>query len=355
MTHLIELAPELKVKLFSHNDLDGIGDGIVTKLAFPNADVTYCGYHNIDERIKEFILSGKHHDYDLIFITDISVKEEVEGLINEHIPSDKIKLLDHHATAMHLNDNEWAFVNPNGRLGINSGTNMLFEYLVMNGFFKGVIYRDALEIFVEKIRRYDSWEWKNLYNDTEASSLNDLFWLYGINKFEKTFISRLQDLEYCVVSEGSWLDMYSQTDLAILQMDYDKKVAYINRKEKQMIKGRLVGNDVGFVFAEQYISELGNELADRHPELEFIVILDLGNKKASYRTVKDIDLGKDVAKHFGGGGHPKASGSEIDLDIVKMIIPMVFGSKKLVKRLVNQITGKGFLGKFGKLVDKLTK
>lgn len=349
------LTKETRTKIFSHNDLDGIGCGIVAKLAFNDPIVEYCGYNNIDSKVKDFINSGDFKNFDQIFITDISVNKDVEELINEVIPFGKIKLFDHHATATHLNENEWAFVNPNGINGKNSGTNMLFEYLVMNGFFKDKVYYDALEVFVEKVRRYDSWEWKEIYNDTEASSLNDLFWLYGVERFERIFIPRIKNLDICIVREGSWISMFNKADKAVLDVDYDKKVAYINRKDKQMFSGRLVGKNAGFVFAEQYISELGNELADRHPELDFIAIIDLGNKRVSYRTVKDIDLGKDVASHFGGGGHPKASGSQIELDTVKLVIPMIFGSKKLVKQLVSLITRKGFIGKIGKFVDRFTK
>lgn len=359
MTQLTsELTENTKVKVFSHTDLDGIGCGIVAKLAFPTADVTYCGYHNIDEKVIAFIEKGEYKEFDQVFITDISLKEEAVSKINalyEAGTGTRFKLLDHHATAMPLNDNHWVFVNPNGINGKNSGTNMLFEYLVMNGFFKTRIYYDAIQVFVEKIRRYDTWEWKELYDDSEASSLNDLFWLYGINKFESTFVSRLKNLDICIVKSGSWVGMFDNADKAVLNVDYDKKVSYINRKDKQLISGRLLGKDVGFVFAEQYISELGNELSERHPELDFIAILDLGNKKVSYRTVKDVDLGKDVASHFGGGGHPKASGSQINIDLVKMIIPMIFGSEKLTKQLVSVITGKGFIGKVGKIIDKLTK
>jgi oligoribonuclease NrnB/cAMP/cGMP phosphodiesterase (DHH superfamily) len=358
MTQLIsELTKDTKVKVFSHNDLDGVGCGIVAKMAFEEVDVEYCGYNDIDDKVKAFIVSEEYELFDQVFITDISVKAEAEALIHE-LPelARKVKLLDHHATATHLNKHDWAFVAPDGINGKNSGTNMLFEYLKMNGLFnRKMIFLDGLHILTEKIRRYDSWEWKEIYDDQEARSLNDLFWMYGISKFEKTFIDRLKNLEICIVSEGSWIKMFSETDIAVLQMDYDKKVSYINRKEKQMIIGRLVGKDVGFVFAEQYISELGNELSDRHPELDFIAILDLGSKKVSYRTVKDIDLGKDVASHFGGGGHPKASGSQIDIDAVKMVIPMIFASKYLVDQLVSVITGRGFLGKVAKIVDRFTK
>lgn len=45
----------------------------------------------------------------------------------------------------------------------------------------------------------------------------------------------------------------------------------------------------------------------------------------SYRGIRDeIDLGKDIAKLFGGGGHPKAAGSQIDDEIVTNFINNVF-------------------------------
>lgn len=355
--HVKPFHPQSKVMLFSHNDLDGVACGIVTKLAFPEANVMYCGYHNVDERVKDFVQSKEYEKYDLVFITDISVSEEVEKLINEHEGlTRKLKLLDHHATAMHLNENDWAFVHPMGRHGINSGTNLLFDYLVSKGMLRHSLYFDGLHCFVEKVRRYDSWEWYNLHDDQEASALNDLFWLYGWKVFERQYIYRFTTLKICKVMNGSWVDIFSHADKKVLDVDASKKKDYISRKQKQMITGNLLKYRAGFVFAEQYISELGNKLSENNPELDLIVIFDMGNKKVSYRTIHDhIDLGKDVAKHFGGGGHAKASGSQLDDHAVKMIIPMVFGGKKLLNQLVSLITGKGFIGKIGKLVDFFTK
>jgi oligoribonuclease NrnB/cAMP/cGMP phosphodiesterase (DHH superfamily) len=358
------LTSESKVRLFSHNDLDGIGCGIVAKLAFPDAYVTYCGYDNINEKVKEYILAGEWKGYDMTFITDISVNEEVENLISDNIPCGKVILLDHHATAEHLNKRMWATVEPMGVRGKNSGTNLLYELLCLNGFFYNQIYSDAITAFVEKVRLYDTWEWKgryedwdgNKYDDTEASSLNDLLWLYGHKTFERKYVSRIKNLTKCICSEGSWLDMFDGTDKAVLDVDADKKLAYIERKDKQMFTGRLVGKNAGFVFAEQYISELGNALSERHPDLDFIAIIDLGAKRVSYRTIhKHIHLGYEVAKHYGGGGHPQASGSQIDFDSVKLVVPMIFGSKRLTKKLKDLITGKGFIGWISKLVDKFSK
>lgn len=350
-------SPASKVKVFSHNDLDGVGCGIVAKLAFPDADVTYCGYHNIDEKVAEFIKEELYKEYDYIFITDISLKHSVVQMINDRPElAKKLKLLDHHATAMHLNEYDWAFVQPMGRVGTNSGTNMLFEYLKRVGCFRYELYLDGLTCFVEKIRRYDSWEWYNVYDDENASALNDLFWLYGWKTFEKRYVNRFRKLKICRVSMGDWLEMFDDGDRIVLDVDNAKKKDYINRKQKQMITGCLLGYRAGFVFAEQYISELGNILSENNPELDFIVILDLGNKKVSYRTTHDyIDLGKDVASHFGGGGHAKASGSQLNAQAIKLILTTMFGHETLIKHVSNVVNGKGFLGKLRKVVDKFTK
>ncbi|HDR7066902.1 TPA: hypothetical protein QCW42_004008 [Bacillus cereus] len=335
-----EFADE-KVKEFSHNDLDGVGCGVVTLMAHPTADIEYCAYHDINDRVKAFIMTKGYEMYDRIFITDISVNEEVAELIQVYCP-DKVILLDHHGTAKWLNKYDWASVQEEGVYGINSGTNMIFDYLVSQGHFKGERYQDALTIFVEMVRRYDSWEWKNVYNDQNPMQLNNLFFLVGVNKFVKRYVDRFNTLDLFTVCEGYWMEMFDETDVAVLTIDNNKKEAYIKRKEKQMIKANLIGYDVGVVFAEQYISELGNELSERNQDLEFIVIIDMGAKKVSYRTIHaHINLGTDVAGFYGGGGHPKASGSMFDERALKWVYKIIFGL--------------GFIGKFKKIVDRFKK
>ncbi|PGO29191.1 hypothetical protein CN984_12150 [Bacillus cereus] len=333
-----------KVKLFTHNDLDGIGCQIVGRLAFDDIDTTIVrNPQDASKKVAEFVNSGEFTNYDKIFITDISVDEATAELIdNLEWEVHRFSLLDHHGTAEFLNKYNWAEVIVKGALGKNSGTNMFFEFLSMHGFFNREIYRDALIIFVEKVRRYDSWEWKEIYNDLEASSLNQLFWLLGQSKFAETFIKRFKYSNIFTVREGSWRHMFSDGDKVVIDIDNDKKESYIDRKEKQMKVKNLLGNKVGLVFAEQYISELGNVLSERHQDLKYIVMIDMGSKRVSYRTThNDIDLGKDVAKVYGGGGHAKASGSS-------------FGDKVLDLSF-NVIFGLGFIGKLTKIIDKITK
>lgn len=97
--------------------------------------------------------------------------------------------------------------------------------------------------------------------------------------------------------------MSIKTDAAYgtFYIDQKKVDRYIDRKDQEMVHYTVAGYTAGLVFAEMYTSELGNTLAKRHPELDFIVMIDMGEKSVFYRSVKDnIDLGKNVAAKFGG-------------------------------------------------------
>ncbi|MGR5954199.1 DHH family phosphoesterase [Bacillus paranthracis] len=333
-----------KVKLFTHNDMDGEACEILGRLAFDNIDVTVVrNPQDASKKVSEFVNSGAFTNYDKIFITDISVDEATAELINNlEWELHRFSLLDHHGTAEFLNKYNWAEVSVKGALGKNSGTNMFYEFLLMHGFFQREIYRDALTVFVEKIRRYDTWEWKEDYNDIEASSLNQLFWLLGQSKFVDTFVKRFKNSTIFTVREGSWRQMFSDGDKVVIQIDNDKKESYIDRKEKQMMVNKLFGNKVGVVFAEQYISELGNTLSERHQDLKYIIMIDMGSKRVSYRTThNDIDLGKEVAKWYGGGGHSKASGSSFE--------------ERVLNRSFKSIFRLGFIGRLKKIIDSINK
>jgi uncharacterized protein len=335
------LTSETKVKLFTHNDLDGIGCEIVGRLAFDNIDTTIVKNPNdASQKVAQFIENGEFHFYDKIFITDISVDEKTAEMIeNLEWESHRFALLDHHPTADYLNKYDWASVYPVGAIGKQAGTNMFFKHLDMNGLFDDKLYKDALTVFVEKVRRYDSWEWKDIYDDTEASALNQLLYLRGQQAFTERYVRALKYGDVFAVREGSWTKMFNDTDRAILEIDNAKKDAYIDRKEKQMIRTNLLGFKMGLVFAEQYTSELGNVLSERNQDLKFIVMVDMGSNKISYRTTHDdINLGKEVANVFGGGGHPKASGSEFSKGISILVFKLIFGV--------------GLFGKLGKFLDK---
>jgi oligoribonuclease NrnB/cAMP/cGMP phosphodiesterase (DHH superfamily) len=279
-------------------------------------DITYCNYDDINEKFKEFAFNNEDENYKNIYITDISVNEEIAELIDtDYELSEKVILLDHHPTAEWLNKYEWCNVevyNENGKL---SGTTLLFEEfqnLFHNGNWASVEL-ECIYNFVETVRKYDTWEWATKYNSIEPKQLNDLFYLYGRKRFINMIIDKILNYE----------DLFSSQDKLMLELNQEKIDRYIESKQKQLIEKDILGYKAGVIFAEQYHSEVGNTLATNNPHLDFIVLIN-PSYSISYRTVKDINLGEDIAKIYGGGGHPKAAGSPISDDIRNKIIELIF-------------------------------
>ena len=62
----------MKILLFTHkNDIDGMGNVILAKLAFNDIDYVLCETFELHDKVKEFIDTNKIYEYDNIFITDL--------------------------------------------------------------------------------------------------------------------------------------------------------------------------------------------------------------------------------------------------------------------------------------------
>lgn len=299
------------VKLFTHNDTDGVSCGILGKLAFgDDIQIDYSNYDDINDKIGKFLTL--HLDkYDRVFITDISVNEEIAAEIERlsaHIRQ-KFVLLDHHQTADWLNQYEWAQVIVERNGVRESGTTLLYEYLVQSGFLQA---DEALGRYVELVRQYDTWEWKENGN-LHAKRLNDLFYILGRDRFFRRFTE-------------DYSPEFTETESLLLEMEQEKIEKYIKGKSKDINVLDVHEYRAGVVFAEQYISELGNALAEMNPELDFIAIVNM-SRVISYRTVKeDLNLG-EVAAFFGGGGHAKAAGSPVSKEVRETVTRMLFSSR----------------------------
>ncbi len=317
---------ELRIKLFNHNDMDAVGCAIVGMMAYENIDIEYCNYGEVDEKITKFIEDKEYLNYDYIYITDISINKQTVDLINNTHPEDfkdgfmlneKVQLLDHHTTAEWLNENWWCLVETEENGELTSGTALFYNWLIASGDLEP---NEKLHQFVEIVRKYDTWLFNTKYHDDEPKKWNGLLYILGREKFIEYVFERMWE------SKTLSLDGFA---LRVLELEQRKIDEYVDWKNKSIVEKNILGKKVGVVFAESYFSELGNRLAILHPELDLIAMISM-NGKISYRTVKDdIDLGKDFASVFGGGGHRKAAGSEFGKDIVEKFIEEVFGGEEL--------------------------
>ena len=301
------------IKLFTDIDLDGLGCGVVAKMAFGDkANVSYCSHRNLNQRVDNYLKEIENED-NTIYITDLAVNEDVEKKLaarfNEGRP---IKMIDHHVTALHFNDYEWGFVKPEYESGKKTcATSLFYEYLLEK---KDIEPHQALEEFIELVRQYDTWEWDE--RDITAKRLNDLFYILNRNEFEEEMLQRLTENP----------DSFSLTDMenTLLDIEDNKIERYIRSKNRQIVQIFIDDFCVGIIHAEQYLSELGNELNKLNPHLDMVALINVGTKKMGFRTIHDHINVAEFASRFGGGGHPKASGCELTKEAFDMFVVDAF-------------------------------
>lgn len=295
-------------KLLSHNDLDGVGCGILAKLAFgKQVKVRYNSVASLNREIEFFLENDPPETF--LFITDLSPNKENETRLHDfYVAKGKVQLIDHHKTATHFNDYEWGYVLVEDNEGkLTSATSLFYQYLVEHSLLEA---KDAITEFVELVRQYDTWEWEKNENQ-QAHSLNSLFYLVSMEDFEEKMMERL------LTSEHFDFDEFEKK---LLNMEEDKIDRYIRRKKREIVQLETGKYMAGIVYAESYHSELGNELGKEYPHLDYIAILNMGAKRVSLRTIHDhIDV-SEIAGYFGGGGHQKASGCSLTDEAYKQFV-----------------------------------
>lgn len=301
------------IKLFTHQDLDGIGCAILAQLTFgKNVDITYCNYDEVDVLVREYI-SKMDKGHDTCFVTDISIKDDLASEIDREYKNN-FKLFDHHKTALDLNKYDWCVVETmNDKKGLQTcGTELFYEYLIEHKYLK-----EDVKDFVKLVTNYDTWRWTEIGNmGLISKKMNDLLYLYGRDEFVKWCLDKFK-------SRKSFL-RFDKEDELLLQFNQKEIDKYIDSKEKEMIISCDGEYKYGVVFAEKYFSELGNELCTRNPNLDYVAMVNVGTYSISYRTIKEnIDVGQ-VAKRYGGGGHQKAAGSNFHNHIVTQFITNIF-------------------------------
>lgn len=298
----------MRIKLFTHTDLDGVGCPVIGKIAFGEAlNTTYCNYEEVDDKVLDTITNDLD-EFDAIFITDISVKEHTAKVIDS-VAASKVVLLDHHPTALFLNEYSWASVSPREADGktLSSGTSLFFHYLVGQNLLTP---SEELTQFVETVRLYDTWDWAK-GNDTTPKQLNDLFSLIGRYKFLDRF-SKNPDVSF------------NLTERTLLEVEEARIERYLKVKRKELREISVDGWKIGVVSGESYHSEVGNTLATENPHLDVIAIINFSRKQVSLRGLRATPDCGVFSKDFGGGGHPNAGGFPFNENISERVISAVF-------------------------------
>jgi oligoribonuclease NrnB/cAMP/cGMP phosphodiesterase (DHH superfamily) len=369
----------MKIYNVSHNDLDGIGCTVLTRLICEKigaeAKIYNTGYNYMTDTLSKALdeFSQETDEAAYFIISDISMKAGV-GLderfdrYTQEYSNTTFLLLDHHATAYWLRKYNWATVEVTDSEGVeHCGT-----YLISK-FYKEVLgeenFNEAMNQMVEWIDLYDTWRWVNDYPGNHFVPANDLNRL-NIFRGHKKMAEHLYEL--CKANEsieipdtltdGHLISCYMMNaeDLSILNVQNQIIDKLVQDKSEQMITGTLkwgiktldiekvvrnhfinrYGEDtpefmeamnrlhlgyvhefkVGAVFLDSYVSEVGNKLCDLYPELDFVILITLpGNISFRSNKTLEVPLGL-IAQAVGrgnGGGHDNAAGAQVSKDKVK--------------------------------------
>ena len=301
------------IKLITHSDLDGIGCEILLRyvegIFDNNVDVTIAEAYNVNKIVEYNLNKLENGEYTKLFITDLSISNELAKRIDDNM---NVVLLDHHPSAEFLNKYKFANVIIESTRGKTCGTSLLASYYHV--FLQHA--NSQLVKFVELVRQYDTWEWKDKYNNIDAKKLNDLLYILGREKFVNLILKKIINDE----------NLFDETINIILESKQNEINNYINIKENDLIIKEILGYKAGVIMCDMYSSELGNILSEKHPELDFIAIIK--QNSIGLRCVKDNVNLTEIAKHFGGGGHKKASGFPLNNVKLNAFINDIFDIKE---------------------------
>lgn len=313
----------MKVLLFTHkNDIDGMGNVVLAKLAFDNVDYVLCGTFDLTENVLKFYENGRIYDYDKIFVTDLCLEEPVLSRIaQDNLLKEKILNFDHHRTFMDEKYTKHSFitVKVSDDKGLCCGTSLFYEYLKENN----LIDKDNLAIkeFVELTRQHDTWEWKNIYNNEKARHLAILFDVVAPDGYIDIITKKLKNKE----NKAFEFDSFQR-------MLIDNKIIQIEEKLKlysdKVIYKDILGMKAGIVFITyEYRNELAEYFRENNFDMDFAMMIALDPGVVCYRSVKDKVRVRDVAELFGGKGHDKAASNPITEETQEKLVKILTKKK----------------------------
>ena len=294
----------MKVLLFTHkNDIDGMGNAILAKLAFDSVDYVLCETFDLKKKVEEYFKNKKIYEYDKIFITDLCLGEENLKQIDEDEKlKGKFQIIDHHKTYEDEKYTRFSFVQVKLKNdhGLCCATSLFYEYLLSNNY---LVRNDAIDEFVELTRQHDTWEWKNIYNNEKSRELAILFDAIGINGYIKFIYEKLlkeQTFEYNEIER--MLINNKKIEISEAVEEYLDKIYYKN----------ILDSKAGIIFINyEYRNELAEYLRENKYDIDFVMMISLDRGVVSYRSTKDGVSVRKVAEYFGGKGHNKAATNPI--------------------------------------------
>ena len=304
----------MKVLVFSHkSDIDGMGGIVLANLSFDEVDYVLCETFNLQEEIKRYYDNGNIYNYDMIYVTDLWLEEPSLSMVatNPKLKG-KFKVFDHHESAIKEGFNKYDFttIKIKDEKGKCAGTSLFYEYLLKEGLINN---KDTINQYVELTRRYDTWEWKNIYNDEMAHELTLLFDAVGCDGFIKLMTSKLKNIS----NKFEFNDLEKMLINNKKEQVREKLESYLKKIEVKDV----LGHKAGIVFIDyEYRNDLAEYLRRINYDVDLVIEIAMDYGTISYRRIKENFKVREIAEYFGGKGHDYAASSPIYSDTKEEII-----------------------------------
>ena len=268
--------------LITHNDFDGVTCAVLFKAVWPDGKVYFEDYKTINDRLWQVVRDNPKDTE--IYITDICPENNPE-LVNLLEGMDHLLLFDHHKTALPFDEYSFAHV----KTGV-CGAALFYEFLVFH--YPKIML--SFEKLVWYANDYDLWK----HESPLSKQINKLLYLYGRDRFIQRFLDS--------PDPKCWMP----GEELLLELEQERQDRYI--QEVIDTTPKIYFDEFGryhkIAYAEQYTSELGHSMLKKHPEIDFVIIINLRNWTASLRSRPGgVDV-SEIAKRKGGGGHLAAAG-----------------------------------------------
>jgi len=313
-TNITELITKMKngSKIYGlfHNDLDGYGCGKVASVFVNLADAAYLSYSNVNKAVEDYC-NKNYKNYDGLIVADLNLDMSRMEMLNKLAKSGHpIMYFDHHFKTME----QFEFFTKSMIYFDYSrefcATSIMFSHFTKNNYSTEVSIEKLTEV-VDLIDAWDMYKWQNpetfeTINET-ARDLNIYFKYFG---YEKTF----QKIDGYITD--TFKNLFSKIEISniyILKREIRRAVLDRN-KSLDIISYPFEGEvfDIGITYAEKDITEIGNMLNILNKNLAFIVVIDMVHKSVNFRTIFNNPNLAKIAAIYGGGGHPKAAGCELN-------------------------------------------
>lgn len=306
----------LKTFIFTHNDLDGVGCGVIGKYYFPDSYVQYCSYDNIDDTLLYFLSHNENILSEMrIIISDIYYKQENSNITEMLRMAGELIICDHHATSAWLNNVDFqhnSFVNVIADSDV-CGTKILFK--ILDDLYAMPDSTKILE-FVENVNSWDVWQWvkqlpetndvvklKDAINHNMSFTLNGAVYFYGIENFVNKvlmYFHNFIDFDDIVsekLVEFNTKQINSVTDYIKTHYEYESE--HYGKIPYTIIKLNSPNISLASLLCKNAME----------PDDKFLAIyIDEDKDAVSLRcNVEGIDLSV-IAKECEGGGHKDAAG-----------------------------------------------